>query len=118
LNGQKVKIKLNFRNMSTIRKQYDREFKVMAVELSKSRSDLGVLAKELEISPALLYRWRRELETKAETSFPGKGKVFFTPEQAEIQRLKKELLDMQQERDILKKAVGIFSRSDCKYPGS
>lgn len=104
--------------MSKIRKQYDREFKVMAVELSKSRSDLSVLSKELEIRPALLYRWRKELETKAETSFPGKGKVLFTPEQAEIHRLKKELLDMQQERDILKKAVGIFSRSDGKYSGS
>lgn len=90
----------------------------MAVELSKGRSDLGGLAKELEISPALLYRWRRELETKAETSFPGKGKVICTLEQAEIHRLKKELLDMQQERDILKKAVGIFSRSDGKYSGS
>ncbi len=59
--------------MSKIRKQYDREFKVMAVELSKGRSDLSVLANELEISPALLYRWRRELETKVGTSFPGKG---------------------------------------------
>ncbi|MVN20718.1 transposase [Mucilaginibacter arboris] len=89
--------------MSTIRKQYDREFKVMAVELNKGHSDLGVLAKELEIRSALLYRWRRELETKAETSFPGQGKVIYIPEQAEIRRLKKELLDMQQERDILKR---------------
>jgi len=104
--------------MSQTRKQYDREFKVMAVELSKGCSDLGVLAKGLEIRPALLYRWRRELETKAETSFPGQGKVIYTSEQAEINRLKKELLDMQQERDILKKAVGIFSRSDGKYSGS
>ena len=77
----------------------------MAVELSKGRSDLGVLSKELEIKPSLLYRWRRELETKAGTSFPGQGKVLYTPEQAEIHRLKKELLDMQQERDILKKAM-------------
>ena len=86
----------------------------MAVELSKSRLDLSVLSKELEIKPSLLYRWRKEQETKAETSFPGQGKVIYTPEQAEIHRLKKELLDMQQERDILKKAVGIFSRSDGK----
>lgn len=101
-----------------MRKQYDREFKVMAVELSKNRSDLSVLSKELEIKPSLLYRWRKELEAKASTSFPGKGKVIYTPEQAEIHRLKKELLDMQQERDILKKAVSIFSRNDGKYSGS
>ncbi|MGI4751200.1 MAG: hypothetical protein ACRYFB_11230 [Janthinobacterium lividum] len=41
--------------MSTTRKQYDREFKVMAVELSRSGSDLSVLSKELEIRLALLY---------------------------------------------------------------
>jgi len=90
---------------------------VVAVELSKGRSDLSVLAKELEIRPALLYRWRKELETKARASFPGQGKVFYTPEQAEVHRLKKELLDMQQERDILKKAIGTFSRSGGKYSG-
>jgi len=77
----------------------------MAVGLSKGRLDLSVLSKELEIRPALLYRWRRELEKKAETSFPGQGKVIYTPGQAEIHRLKKELLDMQQGRDILKKAM-------------
>ncbi len=115
---RRLRERLNFRNMSKIRKQYDREFKVMAVELSKSRSDLSVLSKELEIKASLLYRWRKELETKAGTGLPGQGKVLYTPEQAEINRLKKELLDMQQERDILKKAVGIFSRSDGKYSGS
>lgn len=45
----------------------------MAVELSKSRSDLGVLSKELVTRPELLYRWRKELEMKVETSCPGQG---------------------------------------------
>ena len=48
----KLRERLNFRNMSQTRKQYDREFKSLAVELSKSRLDLNVLAKELEIRPA------------------------------------------------------------------
>ena len=104
--------------MSNTRKQYDREFKVLAVELSKSRDNMVALAKELDVRPALLYRWRRELTQLAESSFPGNGKVIHTPEQVEINRLKKELLETQTERDILKKAVGIFSRSDHKYSGS
>lgn len=103
--------------MSQTRKQYGRKFKAMAVNLSKGCSGLGVLAKRLEIRPTLLHRWRKELETKAGSNFPGQGKVIYTPEQAEINRLKKELLDMQQGRDILKKAVGTFSRSDGKYSG-
>jgi transposase len=40
-----------------------------------------------------------------------------TDEEKEIARLKKELADMQMERDILKKAVGIFSKNDGKYTG-
>ncbi len=38
-----------------------------------------------------------------------------TEEESEISQLKKELADTRMERDILKKAVGIFSKSDGKY---
>ena|SRR5690554_1044360 len=105
-------------HMSKTRKQYDREFKVMAVELSRSRENMADLAQELGVRPELLYRWRRELTASAETSFPGKGKTVRTPEQEEIHRLKKELQEVQTERDILKKAVGIFSRSGGRSSGS
>ena len=44
--------------MSKTRKQYDREFKLMAVELSHKRTELVSLAKELDVRPELLYRWR------------------------------------------------------------
>lgn len=103
--------------MSKPRKQYDREFKIMAVELSNSRDNMALLAKELDVRPELLYRWRREITERPQTSFPGNGKVIFTPEEAELNRLKKELEETRMERDILKKAVGIFSRSDHKYSG-
>jgi transposase len=61
--------------MSRERKTYDMQFKLMSVELSNKRSDLAVLAKELDISPALLYRWRKEYLAKPDSSFPGNGKV-------------------------------------------
>lgn len=51
-------------------------------------------------------------------AFPGNGNLKQTEEQKEIARLKKELRDAQMERDILKKAVSIFSRSDGKYSNS
>ena len=53
------------------RRKYDPEFKQMAVELSKHRTDIKTLAEELEIKPDLLYRWRREASQG--TSFPGQG---------------------------------------------
>jgi transposase len=104
--------------MSTNRKQFDREFKIMAVELSKTRTNMVLLAKELDIRPELLYRWRREFLDAPLTSFPGNGNIARTAEQEEIHRLKKEVQELQTERDILKKAVGIFSKSDNKYSGS
>lgn len=104
--------------MSRERKSYPKEFKLMTVELSHTRSDLPALAKELEITPQILYRWRKEFSAKQSSSFPGNGKVILTEAEQELALLRKELRDTQMERDILKKAVGIFSRSDSKYSGS
>lgn len=90
----------------------------MSVELSKTRSDLTVLAKELDIKPSLLYRWRKEFSVKQCTSFPGNGKVILTETEQKLARLERELRETQMERDILKKAISIFSRNDSKYSGS
>jgi transposase len=104
--------------MSRERKAYPKEFKVMSVELSNTRTDLTALAKELDISPALLYRWRKEFTSKQGSSFPGKGKVILSAAEQELALLKKELRETQMERDILKKAISIFSKGDNKYSGS
>jgi len=45
-----------------------------------------------------------------ELAFPGNGKQRLTPQEEEIKRLKKELCDIKQERDILKKALAIFTK--------
>lgn len=90
----------------------------MTVELSKNREDLKELAEELDIRVELIYRWRRELLEKKTGSFPGHGKPRQTPEEAEIAHLKKELRDVKMERDILKKAVSIFSKNDGRYSNS
>ena len=72
----------------------------------------------LGILPAVLYRWRKEQKDYGKNSFPGRGKPKMTDEQKEIARLKKQLKDAELERDILKKAIGIFSKSDRKSTGS
>jgi transposase len=100
------------------RRTFDREFKQMVIELSKNRDDIVELALEMDIRPDLIYRWRRLAEVRKEASFPGHGNQILTEEQKEIVRLKKELRDAQLERDILKKAVSIFSKSDGKYSNS
>jgi len=101
--------------MKQERRTFTREFKLNAVELSYTRSSVAELAKELDIRPELLYRWRSEFVNYKGKSFPGNGNPKMTEEESEVARLKKQLAEMQMERDILKKAVSIFSKNDGKF---
>ena len=82
----------------------------MAVELSIAKGSLNATAVELGITPQILTRWRSEQVASPSTNASGRTQL--SQDQQEIQRLKKELKQAELERDILKKAVGIFSRSD------
>ncbi len=101
--------------MKQEKRHFDRAFKVMAVELCLSGKPIGEVANELGIRADLLSRWKREYKQKKEGSFSGHGNPSMTPEQVEIAQLKKELREAEIERDILKKAVAIFSKKDNKY---
>jgi transposase len=104
--------------MKRTRKHYDKEFKEMAVNLVFSGKSSSEVAEDLGIRTELVNRWKREYEQHGTSSFSGKGNMNVTAEQKEIIRLKKELKDAQIERDILKKAISIFSKGDSKYTGS
>lgn len=104
--------------MKKPRRRYEKSFKEMAVELVLSGQEVKAVASDLGISRDLLNRWKREYMEYKGGRFPGHGKAALSPEQAEIARLKKELKEAQLERDILKKAVRIFSRSDGRSMNS
>lgn len=91
--------------MKKTRKKYDKEFKLMVVELYKNGKPAKEISQELGIGMELVCRWKRELDWYEQASFTGNGKVRQTEEQAEIARLKKELIETRIERDILKKAA-------------
>ena len=97
--------------MKQVRKIYDKTFKEKAVQLSYDRKNISELSRELGITAPQLYKWRKEFEEFGEGSFPGKGNLKLTPEQEKIHELEKRLKDAELERDILKKAIGIFSKS-------
>tara|TARA_Y100000294_G_scaffold161497_1_gene165936 strand:+ start:171 stop:485 length:315 start_codon:yes stop_codon:yes gene_type:complete len=99
-------------------KHYTLEFKQKAVELSYATGSVAQVCEDLDILPAVLYRWRKEQKNYGKNSFPGRGNPKMTDEQKEIARLKKQLKEAELERDILKKAIGIFSASDKKNTGS
>lgn len=105
-------------SMKETRKIYSKEFKQKAIELSNLRGNVQEVARELDIRAALIYRWQKELSTRPALAFSGNGKKQLTDEQKELARLKRELADVRMERDILKKAVSIFSVSDRKSTNS
>lgn len=101
--------------MKKVRKYYDPEFKRMAVELSESSSKTtSEVARELEVAPDLVCRWVRESKAENKACFSGQGNKNLSPEQRELYELKKRFREVELERDILKKAVSIFSASDRK----
>ena len=70
------------------------------------------LARELGISAAFIYRWRKEHAQYGKESFPGNDLIKMTPEEKELSALKKRIRRIETENDILKKALGIISKSD------
>ena len=104
--------------MKRERKHYDKEFKLMTVNLCQTGKSRREVAEELGVRTELVSRWIREYTQYQEGSFSGHGNANLTDEQKEIVRLKRELRDSQIERDILKKAVSIFSKNDGRYSNS
>lgn len=100
--------------MAEERKKYDKEFKLTVVELSLLRGKVKEVAEEYGIDPQMLSWWRSQYKNHKEIAFPGNGKKMQTEAEKEISRLQKELADARMERDILKKALSIFSSSDRK----
>jgi transposase len=91
------------------RRQFSREFKLEAVKLVKERGvTVAQAARDLEVHENLLRTWVREVAADPQQAFPGKGVM--KPEQAEIERLKKEVAKLKMERDILKKAAAYFAK--------
>jgi transposase len=95
--------------MNKNRKTYSREFKLEAVRLWQTTDKSGAeIERELGIGQGCLSRWKQKYLSDGESAFPGHGRL--PPEEDELRQLRRELAVVRQERDILKKAVAIFSR--------
>ena len=101
--------------MNKAKNIYTEEFKREAIALWKSsEKSLAQVARELGVSDNTMHGWKRQLEQHGADAFPGSGHQ--TPLEEENRRLRRELERVQQERDILKKAVAIFSQH--QYSGT
>lgn len=83
------------------------EFKREALALAE-RDGFLKTARSLGLEKSMLYRWRSEAQETGHEAFRGRGVM--TEEQAEIARLKQQIASLQEDKEILKKALTIFSR--------
>ena len=91
------------------RRSFDKEFKLSAVKLVlETEKSVESIASELGVSSNTLFNWKRKYLEDAKNAFPGKGRM--KPEEEELRRVKKELLRVTMERDILKKAIAYFAK--------
>jgi transposase len=92
-----------------MRRHFDNEFKTTVVELLQAGKSVRELSEEYNLQDGVIRRWRREYDQK---NGDLSKKREPTSSEIELSQLKKELRETKLERDILKKAVSIFSKSD------
>ena len=91
------------------RRKYDRQFKIAAVRLvTAGGRKAAEVARDLGIHVNLIYLWKKQLSEDPQEAFPGLGNL--KASDAELRKLERELADVKEERDILKKALAIFSK--------
>jgi transposase len=91
------------------RRKFSREFKLEAVRLVRERGvSVAQASRDLDVHQNVLRKWVREFTTDPRDAFPGHGQM--KPEQLEIERLRREVVKLKAERDILKKAVAYFAK--------
>jgi transposase len=91
------------------RRRFSRDFKLDAINLVKTGGmDAKVVNHNLGLGPQVVERWIKEYEADQAESFPGVGQ----PKESlkEVYELQRKLKQVEEERDILKKALCIFSR--------
>lgn len=88
------------KNKRKSQRKYDSQFKEAALRQVANNQSVSSVAQSLGISEALLYQWRKKAQSALNPDDPGR----------EVEILRKQIKQLETERDILKKALAIFSR--------
>ena len=91
------------------RRTFNREFNLEAVKLVRDRGvSYAQASRDLGVHVNVLRKWIADFDADPAQAFPGQGQM--KPEQAEIERLRREVAKLTAERDILKKAAAYFAK--------
>ena len=93
------------------RRKYDKSFKLDAINrVIRTGKTCAEVGRELGVSGSLLAKWRHEYLEKADQAAGDSAELTPSELAEELRKTRRELEDVRQQRDILKKALGIFSR--------
>lgn len=97
--------------MARARRRFSREFKLEAVRQLAAGRQLAQVARELGVDAQVLRRWKDQVAVDPATAFPGNGQQ--RGDEAELQRLRREVAQLRAERDFLKKAAAFFAKESA-----
>ena len=83
------------------RRKYDEEFKRSAVQMIAGGRSAADVARSLGVHEALLYKWKSAAGTSPISS----------ETEGEMEGMRRYIKQLEMEREILKKALSIFSRT-------
>lgn len=92
-------------------RRFTREYKEEIIKLVAEQGKKAThVARDIGVSEATVRGWVKKYKEHGETAFPGSGKL--RPEDEELRILKKRLADIQEENEILKKSIRIFTKPE------
>ena len=97
--------------MGEKRRTYPKEFKLETLKLAEtSEKSVSQIEREMGLPAGIIFRWQRQARQDGEKAFPGHGNLKEAEDR--IAQLEKENSNLRMERDILKKAVRVFSQEE------
>lgn len=99
------------------RKRFSKEFKLQAIKhCEESGKPITEIARELDISVHMLYRWRNDYYKNPDHAFRGSGRNGTNKNDTEkaLEQLRRENARLKEERDILKKSLVFFAKDENK----
>lgn len=92
------------------RRKFDKAFKEqVALKVMSGETTVSKMADEIGVHHTTIREWVNSFKRDGDNAFPGSGNL--KPEDYEVRRLRRQLADLKEENEILKKAAAYFAKN-------